>query len=146
MKRIVLTECIIGLLMLLFVYTGGSKLWDMKGFVISMERQPFAGWMNRALAYGLPWLELIVAAGLIFNRTRTAALYGYALMMCCFTVYTALVVFDFFEHKPCGCGGIVSKLNWEGHLVLNTLFLLLSVAGIYLTKRNKIFMHKRGVS
>lgn len=146
MKREFLQEVIIGLLVVLFVYTGGSKLLDIHGFVAGMKLQPFAAWVNKTVALCLPATEIIIALGLGFEQTRKTALYIYGVLMFCFTVYTGLVVAGFFEHRPCGCGGIISRLSWEGHFIINLIFLMLTCAAIWLHRRNRIFMHNQGVS
>lgn len=146
MKKVLLTESIIALMVLLFVYAGASKLWDMRGFKAGMAVQPFPAWINKSLAYVLPFAEIIIATGLAFSKTRNAALYAYAFLMLCFTGYTGLVVSGFFDHRPCGCGGIISALNWEWHFIINVIFLLLVCLAIVLDSRTYIFMHKQGVS
>ena len=146
MKNNVLQEIIIALLVILFVYAGSSKLWDMKSFRTAMTVQPFPLWMNKGLATVLPFSEIIIAMGLGFDKTRKGALYAYALLMSGFTIYTGLVVFGFFEHEPCGCGGIISQLSWEWHFIINVLFLILTCLAIRLDSHKEIFMHKQGVS
>ena len=146
MKRNVLSEIIIALLVLLFVYAGSSKLWDMKGFRAGMMAQPFPEWMNKVLATVLPFSEIIIAVGLGFDKTRKPALYAYGLLMLGFTVYTGLVVSGFFEHQPCDCGGIISQLNWSGHFIINIIFLILTWLAIRLGGHREIFMRKQGVS
>ncbi len=143
MRKSFFHSMMIVMLIILFVYTGSSKLLDISGFVSSMERQPFGAWINKMLAYSLPVLEIIIAAGMVFERTRIISLYGYIFLMLGFTVYTGLVVFGFFEREPCGCGGIMSKLSWTGHLIVNFIFTLLSILALVLTKD---IMHKQGVS
>lgn len=146
MKKVLLTECVIALLVLLFVYAGSSKLLDMKTFRAGMMVQPFATWMNKLMAAALPFAELLIAIALGFGKTRRPALYAYALLMLCFTAYTGLVVFHFFAHTPCGCGGIINHLSWQGHFIINTIFLLLSCLAIVQNRRQQNFMHKQGVS
>ncbi|MDX1365731.1 MAG: hypothetical protein R3243_16110, partial [Arenibacter latericius] len=50
-------------------------------------------------------------------------------LMILFVGYTVAVLF-FAPTLPCSCGGIISLLSWEQHLVFNLVFLLLSIVGI----------------
>ena len=138
MNKDIIPELIIALLVLLFAYAGTSKLLDMHGFIAGMKQQPFPAWLNKVLAVVLPGAEVAIAVLLVFKRTRPAALYAYVLLMLCFTGYTALVVFDFFSHRPCGCGGIISGLSWNWHFVLNIIFLILACIAIRLHTQSKL--------
>jgi uncharacterized membrane protein YjjP (DUF1212 family) len=43
----------------------------------------------------------------------------------------------FNKELPCSCGGIISLLSWGGHLVFNSVFILLAFAGVMLEKLNR---------
>jgi putative oxidoreductase len=145
MKKAVVLEFVVTLLVMLFVYTGVSKLIDMKGYQAAMHVQPFATWIKH-LSYALPVVEIIVALGLVFERSRHFFLWCYVLLMLAFTVYMALVVFHFFKQVPCICGGVIKAMSWTQHLVFNLFFLLLSMIALWMHRRQKIFMHNKGVS
>jgi hypothetical protein len=138
MKKQVALESIIALLMIFFIYTSVSKLIDLNKFRLAMLHQPFPAWLNNTLAKSLPITELLIALALGFSKTRSIALYAYATLMLAFTTYTALVVLHFFENTPCGCGGIISKLSWEGHFLINISVLLLSLMAILFNNRTTI--------
>ena len=146
MKSLIVYESVIALLVLLSLYTGLSKLMDMPAFRAGMSMQPFPERVNVLLAYMLPYAEIVIAAGLVFRATRCISLYLYFLLMLSFSVYTGLIVAGYFTKRPCGCGGIFRSLNWEVHFFINLFFLLLNAVTIYLARRQKIFMHKQGVS
>lgn len=145
MNKTFIQESIIVLLVMLFIYTGVSKLVDMKGYKEAMHVQPLTGWMKQ-VSYALPVVEIIVALGLVFERSRHFFLWCYVLLMLAFTVYTALVVFHFFKQVPCICGGVIKAMNWTQHLVFNLFFLLLSMIALWMHRRQKDIMHNKGVS
>jgi uncharacterized membrane protein YphA (DoxX/SURF4 family) len=145
MNKVILKESLIALLILLFVYTGVSKLIDIKAFKAGMKVQPFPVWFNATLTYSLPVIEVIVALALVFDRTRKHALRIYFLLMLCFTIYTGLITAGFFAHRPCGCGGIITGLNWTWHFIINTVFLLLTCVAIRLHSKRMI-LRNQGVS
>lgn len=122
----------------LFMYTGASKFIDIPAFTRDINNQPFPNSYTPYIVWGLPALELLIAASLMFDRTRKAGLYASLVLLLAFTVYTALVLFHFFERVPCSCGGVIKQLNWQQHLVFNLFFVILSVATIFLmNKKNR---------
>lgn len=145
MKLRIAEETACALLILLFVYTGVSKLLDFTAYQASLAIQPLPGWAIRAGSV-LPLVEIITGLGVVFNKSRRLSLYVYALLMFCFTVYTALVEFHFFKEMPCTCGGVLEHISWGEHLVLNVFFLTLTVTVIRINYLNKIIMHNEGVS
>jgi len=40
----------------------------------------------------------------------------------------------FVEKLPCSCGGVIAKLSWNQHLLLNLGFVLLALGAIALLK------------
>jgi len=139
-------EIIVGLLALLFIYAGCSKLLNMADFAGAMALQPFAGWLNKLLAASLPYAEIIIALGLLFYRSRLYALYLYALLMILFTCYSALALFHFFKTVPCSCGGIIEHLNWKAHFILNLFFSVLTIVAITLHPTPRRVVHNQEVS
>lgn len=123
------------LLILLFVYAAVSKLIDLKGFTSDLNNQPFPDSWTPVLSWMIPLIEIAVATCLFFESIVTAALLGSCILMVGFTIYTLLVLLHMFRYVPCSCGGLISKLSWKAHLILNIFYLLISVAG-FLIKKN----------
>lgn len=136
MKRIVL-EVISALLVLLFLYASLTKFLTFKTFIGEMNNQPFPNWMTPYLVWTIPSVEILLAAGLIFDITRRPALWGSFVLMLLFTIYTAAVLLRFFSYVPCSCGGVISKLTWPQHLIFNLFFLGLAFAGLRLTRKKQ---------
>ena|ERR1017187_583404 len=130
------------LLIFLFVYASVSKLADLKQFTMDMNNQPFPKWMKNILIPVVPFIEILVAALLLFDATRTGGLYASLILMMAFTLYTLLVLLHAFRYIPCSCGGVIRNLSWKEHLVLNLFFLTISVIGI-LIQPLKVLNRKR---
>ncbi len=134
MKYKGLTEIITAALITLFVYAALSKLLSYPVFVAQLHAhpmlKPFAGF----LAWAVPVVELGVAALLVIPETRSVGLYSAAALLLAFTAYLLLMLLS-GKPLPCSCGGLISKLSWSGHVVFNSVFILLSVTGIILDKR-----------
>lgn len=137
MKTKHILELISFAIFLMFVYAAGSKLIDYKLFVFQMNMQPFDDKYTNILAFGLPILEFIIAALLIFKRTLLTGLWLSLILMIFFTGYIVLIELNYYGTVPCSCGGIISKLSWSQHLIFNLFFVLISIIGIVIYKRNK---------
>lgn len=51
--------------------------------------------------------------------------------MLIFTGYIAVALLGAWEKLPCGCGSVISGMNWEQHFLFNLFFLMLSTLGFY---------------
>jgi putative oxidoreductase len=124
-------------LILLFAYTASSKLLDFNQFKVEMYGQTLPHEVATLLIWLLPGMEMLVSLLLLFEKTRLAGFYASGVLMAVFTGYISLVLLNYFSRVPCSCGGVIKALGWKLHLVFNLLFLLLSVAGIYLSNRER---------
>jgi putative oxidoreductase len=134
MRKVVI-EIIAALLVLLFLYASISKLLGFELFVDEMNNQPFPNWMTPYLVVIIPGAEILIAVALLFDRTRMIGFYASLVILFLFTLYAALVLFKVFDYIPCSCGGMLKKLNWWQHLLFTTAFLILSIAGITLYRK-----------
>ena len=52
------------------------------------------------------------------------------------TAFTSYIICmkAFVEKLPCSCGGVIAKLSWNQHLLLNLGFVLLALGAIALLK------------
>ena len=121
------------LFVMLFVYAGLTKLLASHLFYDSILNSPVLGGRTMATltSWTLPLSELAVALLLVWPRTRLTGLYGAMGLMLLFTGYTVAIVY-FAPYMPCSCGGVISLLSWEQHLVLNLVLLLLVIMAIML--------------
>lgn len=135
MSRKWLLEAIVLLLFILFVYAATSKLIDFKRFSFQMDSQPFDDYFTPWLVFGVPLTEFVIAAMLIFKRTLLAGLWASLILMLLFTGYIILIKLNYFGKIPCSCGGVISQLSWTQHLFFNLFFVLISIAGIVLRRK-----------
>lgn len=135
MKKQTAVGIIAALLILLFGYTGLSKLLRLKVFSKDMYNQPFPVWLSETIIYTLPPLECIIAVLLFFDITRKLALWASAVLMGTFMLYTTLVLAHTFSRTPCGCGGVIRNLSWPQHLVFNVVFTSLTITALILQKK-----------
>ncbi|WP_276499387.1 MauE/DoxX family redox-associated membrane protein [Pontibacter litorisediminis] len=129
------TEVVASLMIVLFLYTGLSKLLDVDTFRGQILLQPFPGWLEELVVWVLPPTELLVCGLLAFRPTRRAGLYAAAGLMAAFTGYVLLALAGAFGSVPCSCGGVLRQLSWEAHLVFNLFFLALPVGAIILEQK-----------
>ena len=138
LKRQVVLECIAALLILLFLYASVSKFLDFKRFIDEMNNQPLPNSWTPFLAWGIPFLEIVISAALLFEYTRLLALYASFVLMTLFTIYSVMILAHFFPYVPCSCGGVIRKLTWSQHLVLNLFYVSLSVLGFILQRSKNL--------
>lgn len=135
MKRKIIIEIISSLLILLFLYASVSKWLAFKLFIGEMNNQPFPNWMTPFLVWSIPFIEVLIAIGLIFEKTRVQSFYASLFLMLAFTIYTVAILLHTFKYVPCSCGGVIRKLTWPQHLFFNLFFVGISILGIILKKR-----------
>ena len=137
LKRNKIIEVISALFILLFVYTATSKLiWvdDLKDVLV---KYPLIGKFSNLVAWGLPIVELFVALLLFIPATRLKGLFASLILMSSFTLYLIYMLL-FTPSLPCTCGGMLQKLSWPQHLVLNVIYIILSLVAIRLIKKRAI--------
>ena len=137
-KRQILIECISALLILLFLYASMSKFMDFYTFTGEMLNQPLPHYLTRFLIWFIPITEIVLCLLLLFERTRLLGLYGSLGFMSLFTIYSIIIVLNFFGRIPCSCGGVIKRLTWRQHIILNLFFVAVSISGIILQRR-KLF-------
>lgn len=124
-----LVQLVIGMYILLFLYTATSKLADYDTFQIQMSKSPFITGYAATLVWLVPGLEIGIALLLMFPATKVFGLYGSFCLMSLFTIYV-FGILHFSQEIPCSCGGIISAMSWQQHLLFNVFFVLLAVIAI----------------
>lgn len=135
-------SCIL-LLVLMWSYASIAKLADYSRFVTQMQLVPFTLLQQTApvLAWLLPLVELALVALLWREDTRRlGCILSFGLLLA-FVVYIITLLLSGLT-LPCTCGGIISKLSWQGHLWFNLSFMLLSLLPVYLTKNQHRYTNK----
>ena len=134
MKKSLLYEIITAMLILLFIDSGFSKVFDHSGFRRAMHNQPFPFWFAELLAWTIPPVEILVMVALIYAKTRLYGLYASLILLVLFTGYIVAILFGVFSKVPCNCGEFIQSLSWGQHLVFNLVFVFLACYDIKLIK------------
>lgn len=146
MKKQQIITIITILLIMLWVYAAGSKLWFYAAFKLQLARQLLPHWSIAILAWALPLVELITAALLSFPKTLRKGLLLSALLLLAFTIYVGLALAHIFNNVPCSCGGILGKMGWQSHFIFNICFTIMAFTGWWMAKSNhKIFARYKKV-
>ncbi len=138
MHRRLKTGLIPGLLILLFTYTGFTKLFSPDAFRDTLFKQPFPHILSIPLTYIIPVAEVLTAGCLLFERTRKAGLFGAVSLLTVFTVYIAAILLHLFYRTPCSCGGIFRHLSWGQHFWINLLLTGLAITALLQKKKQSI--------
>ena len=137
-RRQILLEVIVSLLVLLFLYASISKFLDFQTFIKETNNQPLPNSWTPFLVWGIPFTEVAISLTLLFERTRLLGLYGSLVLMGVFSIYAIIILLHAFRYIPCSCGGIIKRLTWRQHLVLNLFFVSLSIVGIIIQRRKTV--------
>ena len=121
---------------ILFLYTGIAKVMDYNIFKEQLAVSPILSWVATPVAVLLPVVEFAIVLMLVIPRWHLKGLYASLGIMTLFTVYI-IAMFIFAPEMPCSCGGIIELLSWQGHLIFNSVFILLNVWAIYLLRKEK---------
>ena len=134
MKRSLITELVIGSLILLYIYTASSKLLDFGSFRHVLSRSPLIGNIAPVVAWILPTAEILISLLLILPQTRRIGLWCSFVLMLAFTGYVGYML-AFTPHLPCSCGGVLKQMTWKQHLVFNITYSIIALLGIWLYQR-----------
>ncbi|HUZ58259.1 MAG TPA: MauE/DoxX family redox-associated membrane protein [Hanamia sp.] len=113
------------LLILLFTYTGISKLSGHEQFEAQLSLQPHLAPISLFLSWILPVAELLTVLFILFERTLLLGLMSATFLMTAFTIYVAGMLL-FRGSLPCSCGGVIAQMTWKEHLIFNFFFMCLS--------------------
>jgi uncharacterized membrane protein YphA (DoxX/SURF4 family) len=133
MKKATIIEIISISFIILFLYTGISKLMEYAVFKEQIANSPILKPIASRIAWMLPLSEFIAAILLFVPALRLKGLYMSLIMMILFTGYV-IAILNFSKELPCSCGGIIALLSWKQHLILNSLFVALAITGIIVQK------------
>ncbi|MDO6433310.1 hypothetical protein Q4E93_22050 [Flavitalea sp. BT771] len=128
-KKQIILEIAGGLIILLFTYASLSKLLAFRHFIQALNNQPLPKAWTLPLAYGILTAEITTIMMLVIPSSRKWGFVLATLVMLMFTSYTSIILLHTFSYIPCSCGGVVELLSWKQHLVLNVLFLAVSILG-----------------
>jgi len=135
-KQSTIVDIVSVLFIILFLYTGISKVMDYSLFKEQISTSPSLASVARYIAGWLPWVEFLVTILLIVPRWRLKGLYASLGLMVMFTGYI-IGILMFNKHIPCSCGGVLEELSWRQHIIFNSIFIALAVTGIVLLRHEQ---------
>ncbi|MBV9960761.1 MAG: hypothetical protein JO072_00820 [Parafilimonas sp.] len=122
--------------MLLFTYAAFSKLQDVQMFKAQLLKFPLIGYAAVFLSWAIPVAEIITALLLFIPQFQYAGFIVSTILLTAFTLFLIVMV-SFEKSLPCSCGGVIAKLTWREHIVFSLFFLILSLLGIYLKRKQE---------
>lgn len=134
MKKNTIIELLSFLLILLFVYVASSKLINFRHFQSQLVSYPYIKWSYKLISFGVPSIEILVSALLLFPRTRIFGFYSSLILLIGFTIYLIAMIMS-GSHLPCSCGGVIEKLTWRQHIYFNLFFIAIALGGIMLERK-----------
>lgn len=125
MKPTFTNNLLTAFLILLFAYTGTSKILAFQNFQNVLSQAPYIAPLSFPIAVGVPLMELFCCVLLVQSKWRVTGMYFSFFLLLSFTLY--LMGMKLSGSKlPCSCGGVLQQLSWKDHIALNTGFLLLT--------------------
>ncbi|MDQ0640178.1 hypothetical protein QF042_003743 [Pedobacter sp. W3I1] len=124
-------------LIILWVYTAGSKVLEFHEFRHQLKLQHFNNALISLLSVILPLSEAITAFLLSRPASRMPGLYSSLFLLTVFTIYIILILLGFFEKTPCSCGGVLKEMSWKTHLLFNVSLLSLNLWAVYYIKQKE---------
>lgn len=119
-------------LILLFAYTLIHKINDIETFETTLIKSTI---INPSfipiIKYATLFIEFIVII-LLIKKNSMFGFYASLLTLTTFTVYL-IALNNFSLYTGCSCGGFFNELSYTNHLIVNFIFILLSILGIIFT-------------
>lgn len=119
----------------IFLYAGVLKMLDPVQFAHDVKNYQILPWtLSVALAFYLPWLEILCGLGLVFRFLYRGALFFLAILTVVFTLATAAAKIRGLD-ITCGCFGHASQ-HWSfpAHLATN-LGILVALLALWFSNR-----------
>lgn len=117
---------------MVFAFTGLTKLMEGDQFFNNLNNSPILPdvvWLSYIISWAVPTLEIVIALLIAIPRTRLKGLYAALGLMIFFTMYVAGIVF-ISPYAPCSCGGIITLLTWQEHLLFSIGMIVLALLAI----------------
>lgn len=125
-----IVEIICILFIFLFVYTAVSKFIDYRNFRAIIGQSPLITKLSGPLSFIVPLIEIVISVMLCLPKFRRWGLMSSFILMILFTSYIVMLV-TFSPHVPCSCGGVISAMSWQQHIIFNLVFVILALVGLY---------------
>jgi len=133
MKKMTIVYIITAIFIILFFYTGISKMLNYSEYISELDQSPVLKYLPRSLAWAIPASEFGIALLLLNKNLRLIGLYASFTLMLLFLVYV-IILSQFPYYVPCDCGGVLSALPINVHIAINLFLTALTLVGIYIEK------------
>ena len=133
-KRELIFDLIAFAFIILFTYTAGSKLMIVKDFSNVLSMSPLIGDYSKFISYAIPIVEIVISILLIIQSTKRVGLLLSLALMLVFTIYLIYMI-SLGGKLPCHCGGVITKLTWNQHIIFNSFFIVLALFGLIIHKK-----------
>ncbi|WP_420826293.1 MauE/DoxX family redox-associated membrane protein [Chitinophaga solisilvae] len=130
----IIIEATAFIFILLFIYTGTSKILNFSVFKGQLSTSPVLSSLSTHIAWVVPISEFIISLLLIVPKWRVIGFAATCIIMTLFTTYIIFIL-NYNEHLPCSCGGILELLSWKQHLSVNAALILLASFGFFLQRK-----------
>ena len=136
MKQRIFIEATSVLFIIVFLYTGLSKLQAHLTFIYTI------GWwaplkpLAPLISYAVPAALIGIAILMLFDRFKLLAMTGAMSMMLIFIGYISFMKIH-ETNLPCSCGGIIAILTWNQQLMVNIVLLMMSVFSWRMLRKRK---------
>lgn len=128
MKKVYIQTCFEIIISLLFAYTAIEKFVHFSTFQIQFAKIPFVfATKTWFFSYFILLLEASIPILLLFDRFKKIGGWVSTILLSIFTSYLiSKVIFN--DNSECSCGGVFNSISIEHHIILNVVFLFLSIA------------------
>ena len=133
-NRKMIVEVISALFILLFLYTAISKTHHIQSTVNVIKRAPLISSIPVTMAWAVVIIEYTTSLLLFLPKTRKLGLYISLGLMLSFTLFIGYMML-FAPTLPCSCGGIISKMTWNQHLIFNILVSMLALTAVLFQRK-----------
>ncbi|SIS67349.1 hypothetical protein SAMN05421788_101550 [Filimonas lacunae] len=130
-------EGVNSLLVFFFTIICMYKMMNVRAMRHDMLNQPLPLWLSKVLIWIILLYEIVLVVLLLKRSTRKLGMYVALFLFVVYTIYTLLIINNFFAYVPCSCGGVVRFLSWSQNLWLNLCFLLLIVIAIVFSSNKR---------
>ncbi|MHB1921115.1 MAG: MauE/DoxX family redox-associated membrane protein [Chitinophagaceae bacterium] len=134
MNKYLLLDIFSSLLILLFVYTGISKLINFTTFKFQLGIFPFLHPFAGSISWILPTVEILISGMLILPISRGFGFFCSLVVLIIFTSYLIIMVYS-GQHLPCSCGGVIEAMTWKEHILFNFFYIMVAWSGLVLSKK-----------
>jgi len=122
----------------IFILSGIGKMMDLENSVKAVYNfQLMPNWAIEPLGYGLPFIELLCAAGILFGVLTRLSAAGIGAMSIAFFIGKLIVIFVQGRSIDCGCFGELMNTMASLTIWMDMPMLILSLILIYSRNRYK---------